>query len=153
MPPILNAQGVSKRFGAVPLFDEISFVVSDGDRIGLIGPNGAGKSTLLKVLAGDEDPDAGEVSTRKRARIGYVRQESAFKAGLTVRDVLEAAMVAAGVPEAERDRREFPQSVPSTELLFRHRSKHVFERRIEALEHPGQSAKGDALFSALQAMQ
>ena len=103
MPPILNAQGVSKRFGAVPLFDEISFAVSDGDRIGLIGPNGAGKSTLLKVLAGDEDADAGELSTRKRARIGYVRQESTFKAGLTIRDVLEASMVSAGVPEAERE--------------------------------------------------
>ena len=86
MPPILNAQGVSKRFGAVPLFEEISFPVSDGDRIGLIGPNGAGKSTLLKVLAGEEDPDAGEVSTRKRARIGYVRQESTFKPGLTIGD-------------------------------------------------------------------
>jgi ATP-binding cassette subfamily F protein uup len=103
MPPILNAQGISKRFGAVPLFDEISFTVSDGDRIGLIGPNGAGKSTLLKVLAGDEEPDAGDVAMRKRARIGYVRQESTFKPGLTVRDVLEAAMVAAGVPEAERE--------------------------------------------------
>ena len=41
MPPILNAQGLSKRFGAVPLFQDISFPVSDGDRIGLIGPNGA----------------------------------------------------------------------------------------------------------------
>lgn len=105
MPPILNAQGVSKRFGAVPLFEEISFVVSDGDRIGLIGPNGAGKSTLLKVLAGDEDADAGEVSSRKRARIGYVRQESSFKAGLTVRDVLERALVAGNVPEGEREGR------------------------------------------------
>lgn len=105
MPPILNAQGVSKRFGAVPLFDEISFPISDGDRIGLIGPNGAGKSTLLKVLAGDEDPDAGEVSMRKRARIGYVRQESAFAPGLTIRDVFENALVSAGVPEAEREGR------------------------------------------------
>ncbi len=105
MPPILNAQGVSKRFGAVPLFDEISFTVSDGDRIGLIGPNGAGKSTLLKVLAGEEDTDAGEVSTRKRARIGYVRQESTFAPGLTIRDVFENALVSAGVPEAEREGR------------------------------------------------
>ncbi len=103
MPPILNAQGVSKRFGAVPLFENLSFTVSDGDRIGLIGPNGAGKSTLLKVLAGDEDADAGEVATRKRARIGYVRQESTFADGLTVRDVLERAMVDAGVPEGERE--------------------------------------------------
>ncbi len=103
MPPILNAQGVSKRFGAVPLFENLSFTVSDGDRIGLIGPNGAGKSTLLKVLAGDEDADAGEVATRKRARIGYVRQESTFADGLTVRDVLERAMISAGVPEGERE--------------------------------------------------
>ncbi len=105
MPPILNAQGVSKRFGAVPLFDQISFAISDGDRIGLIGPNGAGKSTLLKVLAGEEDPDAGEVSMRKRARIGYIRQESSFAPGLTIRDVLEKALEAGGVPEAEREGR------------------------------------------------
>jgi ATP-binding cassette subfamily F protein uup len=105
MPPILNAQGVSKRFGAVPLFDEIAFTVSDGDRIGLIGPNGAGKSTLLKVLAGDEEPDAGDVAMRKRARIAYVRQESTFSPGLTVRDVLEKSLEVAGVPEGEREGR------------------------------------------------
>ena len=52
MPPILNAQSVTKQFGAMPLFRNISFTVEDGDRIGLIGPNGAGKSTLLKILAG-----------------------------------------------------------------------------------------------------
>jgi len=105
MPPILNAQGVSKRFGAVPLFQEISFTVSDGDRIGLIGPNGAGKSTLLTVLAGEQEPDAGEVAVRKRARIGYIKQESSFGPGLTVRDVLVAAMEQTGVAEAEREGR------------------------------------------------
>ncbi len=105
MPPILNAQGVSKRFGAVPLFQEISFTVSDGDRVGLIGPNGAGKSTLLAVLAGEQDADAGEVAVRKRARIGYVKQESNFAEGLTVREVLVAALEGAAVPEAEREGR------------------------------------------------
>ena len=105
MPPILNAQGVSKRFGAVPLFQEISFTVNDGDRIGLIGPNGAGKSTLLKVLAGEEDADAGDVATRKRARVGYVRQESTFAPGLTVRDVLERALIEAKVAEGEHEGR------------------------------------------------
>jgi ATP-binding cassette subfamily F protein uup len=105
MPPILNAQGLTKAFGATPLFREISFTVSDGDRIGLIGPNGAGKSTLLKVLAGDEDADAGDVATRKRARIGYVQQESTFAPGLTVRDVLEQALVAAKVAESEHEGR------------------------------------------------
>jgi len=103
MPPILNAQGLSKSFGATTLFRDIAFTVSDGDRIGLIGPNGAGKSTLLKVLASEEDGDAGDVAIRKRARIGYVRQESTFAPGLTVRDILEAALKAAHIPEVERE--------------------------------------------------
>lgn len=103
MPPILNAQGLSKSFGATPLFRDIAFTVSDGDRIGLIGPNGAGKSTLLKVLAGEEEADSGDVAVRKRARIGYVRQESSFAAGLSVREVLEAALKAGYVAEAERE--------------------------------------------------
>jgi ATP-binding cassette subfamily F protein uup len=105
MPPILNAQGLTKAFGATPLFREISFTVSDGDRIGLIGPNGAGKSTLLKVLAGDEDADAGDVAVRKRARVGYVAQESVFAPGVTVREVLEAALVRAKVSEGEHEGR------------------------------------------------
>src|SRR5260370_19204626 len=99
MPPILNAQGLTKAFGATALFREISFTVSDGDRIGLIGPNGAGKSTLLKVLAGDEDADAGDVAVRKRARVGYVKQESEFAAGVTVRDWLAAELKQAHVSE------------------------------------------------------
>ena len=105
MPPILNAQGLTKAFGATPLFRDISFTVSDGDRIGLIGPNGAGKSTLLKVLAGDEDAATGDVAVRKRARIGYVQQESAFSPGVTVRSVLEAALARAKVAEAEHEGR------------------------------------------------
>jgi ATP-binding cassette subfamily F protein uup len=105
MPPILNAQGLTKAFGATPLFREISFTVNDGDRIGLIGPNGAGKSTLLKVLAGEEDADAGDVAIRKRARVGYVKQESTFAPGLTVRDVLEQALISAKVAEGEHEGR------------------------------------------------
>ena len=105
MPPILNAQGVSKRFGATPLFEKISFAVNEGDRIGLIGPNGAGKSTLLAVLAGEVEPDTGEVSVRRRARIGYVRQISEYAAGLTVRSVMEAALERASVPANEREQR------------------------------------------------
>jgi len=105
MPPILNAQGLSKSFGATALFRDISFTVSDGDRIGLIGPNGAGKSTLLKVLASEEDADTGDVAVRKRARVGYVKQESEFVPGLTIREVLEAALVRTKVAEGEHEGR------------------------------------------------
>jgi ATP-binding cassette subfamily F protein uup len=105
MPPILNAQSVSKQFGATPLFRDISLTVEDGDRIGLIGPNGAGKSTLLAVLAGQLEPDSGVLSVRKRARAAYVPQDSIFAPGFTVRQVLEKALVAAHVDITEREGR------------------------------------------------
>jgi ATP-binding cassette subfamily F protein uup len=105
MPPILIAQNISKRFGAVPLFDNLSFAVHDGDRIGLIGPNGAGKSTLLAILGAEQEPDSGEVSFRKRARIGYVHQLSDFAPGITVRQIAEAALNRAAVPPADREQR------------------------------------------------
>ena len=105
MPPILNAQSVTKQFGAKPLFKDISLTVEDSDRIGLIGPNGAGKSTLLALLAGQVEPDSGELAVRKRARAAYVPQDSRFAAGLSVRQVLENALAAANVNEAEREGR------------------------------------------------
>jgi ATP-binding cassette subfamily F protein uup len=105
MPPILNAQSVTKQFGAKPLFRNISLTVEDGDRIGLIGPNGAGKSTLLALLAGQVEPDSGELAVRKRARAAYVPQDSRFAVGLTVRQVLEQALVAAHSESALQDER------------------------------------------------
>jgi ATP-binding cassette subfamily F protein uup len=85
---LLTVQDLTKAFGAEALFRGISFTVSDGDRIGLIGPNGAGKSTLLGIIAGRIPPDDGEVIARKMARISYVAQESVFKPGVTVSEVL-----------------------------------------------------------------
>jgi len=105
MPPILNARTISKAFGALPLFRDISLTISDGDRIGLIGPNGAGKSTLLSILGGQQEPDSGEVASRKRARVAYVAQDSEFAPGRTVRQVLEDALANARVSEDEHDGR------------------------------------------------
>jgi ATP-binding cassette subfamily F protein uup len=105
MAPILTAQAVSKRFGATPLFDGLSFAVNDGDRIGLIGPNGAGKSTLLALLAGQQEPDSGEVAMRRRAVVTYVQQSSEFAAGMTVRQIVERAMERVTVPADEREQR------------------------------------------------
>lgn len=105
MPPILNAQSITKQFGASPLFREISFTVEDCARIGLIGPNGAGKSTLMAILAGAVEPDSGEVAVRKRARAAYVPQDSQFAEGLTVHQVLETALGAAHFAETEREGR------------------------------------------------
>src|SRR5271167_4410573 len=105
MPPIVNAQEISKAFGANPLFQNICFTVSEGDRIGLIGPNGSGKSTLLGILAGDVTPDSGEIAVRKRIRLSYVEQDSQFEPGSTVRSVAQSAMERIAVPESERGTR------------------------------------------------
>ncbi len=102
MPPIINAQGITKSFGADPLFQDVAFSVSEGDRIGLIGPNGSGKSTLLRILAGTVSPDAGELAVRKRLRFSFVEQDSKFESGDTVRSVIENALEHATVPNSER---------------------------------------------------
>jgi ATP-binding cassette subfamily F protein uup len=105
LPPIVNAQEITKAFGANPLFQNVSFTISDGDRIGLIGPNGSGKSTLLRILAGEVTPDSGEVSFRKRTRRASVEQDSRFKSEATVRSVVESALDLCGVTGPERGAR------------------------------------------------
>ena len=105
MPPIVNAQEITKAFGANPLFQDVSFTISDGNRIGLIGPNGSGKSTLLRILAGEVATDSGEVSFRKRTRLACVEQDSRFQPGATVRSVIEGALDRCGVSGTERGAR------------------------------------------------
>jgi ABC transport system ATP-binding/permease protein len=102
LPPIIAAQGLSKRYGAEPLFQNISFTVSEGERIGLIGPNGSGKSTLLEILYGRVRPDTGEVAIRKRTRLASVAQNSEFPPDATIRSVIADALLRAEVPEKER---------------------------------------------------
>jgi ABC transport system ATP-binding/permease protein len=102
LPPILSAQSLSKRYGVAPLFQNISFTISEGERIGLIGPNGSGKSTLMEILAGRVNPDTGDVALRKRARLSSVVQVSEFAPTDTVRSVIEQAFHEGGVPEHER---------------------------------------------------
>jgi ATP-binding cassette subfamily F protein uup len=102
---LLNVQGLEKSFGSTTLFRGISFTISDGDRIGLIGPNGSGKSTLMQTLAGIVAPDAGDVAIRKRAKLGYVAQDSQFAPGESVNQVINGALEAVHAPELERDAR------------------------------------------------
>jgi ATP-binding cassette subfamily F protein uup len=92
LPPIIDVQNISKAFGAKPLFEDVSFTVSDADRIGLIGPNGSGKSTLLRILAGTEKPDSGNVAARKRLQLSNVEQDSSFVAGASIRTIVERAV-------------------------------------------------------------
>jgi ATP-binding cassette subfamily F protein uup len=89
---LLTARSLSHSFSQRPLFDAISFTVSDGDRIGLIGPNGAGKSTLLRVLAGRATPDLGDLALRTGTRIGYLEQTPSFPEGASVRSAVQSGV-------------------------------------------------------------
>lgn len=81
---MLNIHNLSVSFGGTYLFEEVTFRLGAGDRVGLVGKNGAGKSTMLKILAGDIKPDSGSIATEKEVRIGFLRQDIDFEQGRTV---------------------------------------------------------------------
>jgi ABC transport system ATP-binding/permease protein len=92
MAVLLSAESLTKSYTSRPLFEGLSFTVSEGDHVGLVGPNGSGKSTLLKILAGVEEADSGSRSMRKGVRVGYVPQDPVFAPGKTVEEVLLEAL-------------------------------------------------------------
>ena len=81
---MLNIHNLSVSFGGSYLFEEVTFRLGSGDRVGLVGKNGAGKSTMLKILAGDFKPDSGQIATEKEVRMGFLRQDIDFEQGRTV---------------------------------------------------------------------
>jgi ATPase subunit of ABC transporter with duplicated ATPase domains len=87
----LNIDHIKKTFGANTLFDNITFNVKTGDRIGLIGPNGCGKTTLLKIVVGKETVQSGTVSFRKDIKVGYLDQIPEYDDVITVNDILNMA--------------------------------------------------------------
>ncbi|MGM0649121.1 MAG: ABC-F family ATP-binding cassette domain-containing protein [Bacteroidota bacterium] len=85
---LLQAENISKRFGELLLFDDISLNISEGDKIALIAKNGAGKSTILKILAGEEVPDDGKVTRQRNLRAGYLPQEIMLDENKSVMDAV-----------------------------------------------------------------
>lgn len=83
---VLNIENVSKIFGEKHIFDDVSYGIHEGDKIGIIGINGTGKSTLLKIIAGIEEPDEGQVIKQNGLRITYLPQNPEFPEGETVAD-------------------------------------------------------------------
>jgi ATP-binding cassette subfamily F protein uup len=84
--PFLDVQNLTKRFGAQILFDNISFSIAEGQKVGLIAQNGTGKSTLLSILTGEEGNDGGSVIYRRDIKTGYLEQTPKYNKDESVLD-------------------------------------------------------------------
>ena len=96
MVPYLDVQHLTKSFGALTLFRDISFSIGEGQKVGLIAKNGTGKSTLLSILCGKEGYDAGDIVFRKDLKVGFLEQSPAFD---PEESVLDACFNHEGDPE------------------------------------------------------
>jgi ABC transport system ATP-binding/permease protein len=105
MPVLLSGRELTRSVGARPLFEDLTFDVQDGEKVGLIGPNGCGKSTLLRILAGAEQPDGGERSIARGLRLGYLAQSDTFAGTDTVGEVVIAALVGIGLERHDAELR------------------------------------------------
>ena len=83
-PPIVQLSGLTKRFGERVLLDNVTWQVTDGDRVGLAGPNGAGKTTLLRMLAGLDETDSGSIIRPSGLTVGYLPQDGLEHTGRTL---------------------------------------------------------------------
>ena len=86
MNAYLDVQGLTKSYGALLLFENISFSISEGQRVGLVAKNGTGKSTLLSILSGKEGCDSGEIIYRRDLKVGFLEQSPTFDPSESVLD-------------------------------------------------------------------
>ena len=81
---IINIEHISKLFGDKLIFDDASFGLQEGDKVGIVGINGTGKSTLLRIVAGEETPDSGQIIRQNNLKMAYLPQTPEFPKDATV---------------------------------------------------------------------
>ncbi|MFO0935208.1 MAG: ABC-F family ATP-binding cassette domain-containing protein [Gemmataceae bacterium] len=144
---LLSVNNVSRGYDATPLFEEVSFELHAGDRVGLVGPNGAGKTTLLKVIAGHEYSDTGDVKLHAGARLGELQQlaefapgrtvieeaRSAFDELLAVQREFEAVAERLSVATDEQEHRSLAARFDRLNELLRTQDAYTLDHKIEAV--------------------
>lgn len=136
MVSYLQVENLTKSFGDLVLFSDLSFGIAEGQRIGLIAKNGSGKTTLLNILAGKEGYDEGRITFRRDLRVGYLEQSPSYPSELTV---LEACFyhgnsIVQLIKEYEHCM-ETPGNPGMDELLLRmeHEKAWDYERRAKQI--------------------
>lgn len=143
---ILHVNNITINFGGREIYSDLSWVISDRDRVGLVGPNGAGKSTLLRVLQGELEPDKGHIARQPGIRIGYLAQDIGLPAGMTLIETAMIKLPELAQVEAELDEIERQLSDPdvygnATELarvLEKHEALLATFERMNGHRHSSQ---------------
>src|SRR5580765_6770884 len=142
---MIQLSGLTKSFGDRVLFDNVTWQITDGERVGLCGPNGAGKTTLLRMMAGIDEPDSGAVLKPSALTVGYLPQDGLSHAGRTLFDeaagafedlltmkgemhALEARLGDPSIPEAEHD--EMLSRYSDLQDQFRHGDGYSIEIKV-----------------------
>jgi ATP-binding cassette, subfamily F, member 3 len=130
---MLQVSNIGKRYGDTVVLEDVSFVVNPGDRLGLIGPNGCGKTTLLRIIAGEEDADAGSVQLSPLGlRQGYLEQGQCYAETDTLADFLqvgERALEAAAARVAQ-----LAAALATAEGMQQSRLAETYDEALTALE-------------------
>jgi ATP-binding cassette subfamily F protein 3 len=131
---LLSCSNLSRGYDATPLFEEVSFEIHAGERVGFVGPNGAGKTTLLRILAGLDEPDSGKVTFHAGARFGLLQQVAEFPPGRLLFEEAKSAFdeLLAVQTEFERVAEEL---AACTEETRRKQLSAKFDRLSELLRH------------------
>jgi ATP-binding cassette subfamily F protein 3 len=131
---LLSCTNLSRGYDATPLFEDVSFEIHAGERVGFVGPNGAGKTTLLRILAGLDEPDSGKVQLHAGARLGILMQVAEFPAGRTLFDEAKSAFdeLIAAQGEFERVAEEL---AACTDEAKHKQLAAKFDRLTELLRH------------------
>ncbi len=103
MRPYLQVEDLTKSYGDRMLFEDVTFGVNEGDKIGVIAKNGTGKTTLLRLLSGEESPDSGTITFRNDLRVGFLTQEPEFDPSMSLLDNIVSVIPHTDVDEWNRE--------------------------------------------------
>lgn len=125
----LTVENLSKTYGLKPLFENITFGVSKGDKTALVAPNGTGKSTLLKIIAGREVQDKGEVIFQTGIRTGYLEQEPEMDGSLTIQE-----FISQGNSSMATIVQQYEKAVEAQAEDFNEKTQEAYMKATEAMD-------------------
>jgi len=131
----LDIHNITKYYGANKIFQNISFNVKTGERIGFIGQNGCGKTTIMKIVMGMEDYQEGDINTRKDARVGYLNQIPVFAEDTTTIGVLRMAFD--GIEQIKKQMKHLENQFPQLEGVTLEKAIDNYGRLTEQYEISG----------------